>query len=256
MAIKIAVANVKGGCGKSSSSICIAQELISRGKKVLLVDSDGQCNATSFYDAVSENMPTVIDILCGNIPMKDCIQSTEKGDIVPSDIQVFDSETVVKNDEIRFLHYRLSIRETENLYDYIIFDTPPAIGVALKNTLGCVDYVVIPVKEDGWSVEGLIPFQEQVEMAKYTNPNIKVLGIFTTMHDTRSKKRNATIKSVVDKVCEMYETTMFNTKIRISTRVPEALTVYRIPLNKYAKDSNPAIDYKNLTDEILERIGD
>ena len=156
MAVKIAVANQKGGVGKTTTSICMAQELKFRGKRVLFIDTDSQCNSTKFYEAQIKDAATFVDILCGDEPAADCIQETAKGFIIPSDPLLSDAETMVKVDERRFTHLKRSIRSVEKDFDYIIIDTPPSIGVALKNVLAMADYIVIPVEESGWALDGLM----------------------------------------------------------------------------------------------------
>ena len=109
----ICLANQKGGCGKTTTAICLAQSLIRRGFKVLFVDTDSQCNSTRFYDAKSENMATVMDILCSDEDSLGCIQATNYGDIIPSDPMLKDVDIKVKDDSRRFLHLRNSIESAK-----------------------------------------------------------------------------------------------------------------------------------------------
>ncbi len=107
----------------------------------------------------------MLDILCGDESALNCVQHTVKGDIIASDKLLSEAENMVKVDERRFMHLKRSLKSVENNYDYyIIIDTPPAIGVALKNVLATVDYVIIPVEESGWSLDGLMDFAQALEL--------------------------------------------------------------------------------------------
>ena len=254
MSVKIAVANQKGGVGKTTTSICLAQELRTRGKKVLFIDTDAQCNSTAFYEAKTKNNEaTLVDILCGDIPAKDCIQSTEKGDIIPSDKLLSDAENMVKVDERRFIHLKRSIKSVDESYDYIVIDTPPAIGVSLKNVLAMVQFVVIPVEESGWSLEGLMDFANALELARENNENLKIAGILTVKAKDRTKKSKR-MGELADVIATKLETKRFRTRIRESVSCAEALTEYHVPLSEYAPNSTTNQDYKAFVDELMEVI--
>ena len=128
--MKIAFSNQKGGVGKTTTSLCVAQELRSRGYRVLLIDTDAQCNSTKFYEAGTEGEATVVDIFCGDEAALDCVQHTAKGDIIASDKLLSDAKTMMKVDERRFTHLKRSLKSVEDNYDYIIVDTSPLIWEA------------------------------------------------------------------------------------------------------------------------------
>ena len=251
--IRIAVANQKGGVGKTTTSLCVAQILRSRGFRVLLVDTDAQCNSTKFYEAPTQGKATVLDILCGDEPALNCVQHTSKGDIIASDKLLSEAENMVKVDERRFTHLKRSLKSVEDNYDYIIIDTPPAIGVALKNVLAAVDYVIIPVEESGWSLDGLMDFAQALDLARDNNEKLKVAGILVVKAKGRTRKSKR-IGELATKVAEKLGSKCFKTKIRESVSCTEALTEYYVPLNEYAPDSTTNEDYKNFVDELLEEI--
>lgn len=253
--IRIAVANQKGGVGKTTTSLCVAQELRSRGFRVLLVDTDAQCNSTKFYEAPTQGKATMLDILCGDEPALNCVQHMAKGDIIASDKLLSEAENMVKVDERRFTHLKRSLKSVEENYDYIIIDTPPAIGVALKNVLATVDYVIIPVEESGWSLDGLMDFAQALDLARDNNEKLQVAGILVVKAKERTRKSKR-IGELAVKVAEKLGSKCFKTKIRESVSCTEALTEYYVPLNEYAPDSTTNEDYKNFVNELLEEISD
>lgn len=248
--LNLAIANQKGGVGKTTTSLCVAQELRERGHRVLLVDMDAQSNSTKFYEARSEGEATVLDILCGDMPAAECIQHTEKGDIIASDKLLSDAENLVKVDERRFTHLKRLLRSVEGQYDYIIFDTPPSIGVLLKNVLGTADYVIIPVEESGWSLDGLMDFAQALELARNNNEKLKVLGILTVKAKERTRKAKR-MGELAKRLAEKLGTKCFRTKIRESVACAEALTEYYVPLKEYAPTSTTARDYEDFVDELM-----
>ena len=223
------------------------------GFRVLFIDTDAQCNSTKFYEARTEKEATVLDIFCGDELALNCVQHTAKGDIIASDKLLSDAKTMVKVDERRFTHLKRSLKSLEEKYDYIIIDTPPSIGVALKNVLAAVDYVIIHVEESGWSLDGLMDFATALDLARDNNENLRVAGILTVKakERTRKSKRMGELSS---QVAEKLGTKCFRTKIRESVACTEALTEYYIPLSEYAPDSTTAKDYKNFVEKLMEEI--
>ena len=249
----MAIANQKGGVGKTTTSLCVAQELKNRGFRVLLIDTDAQCNSTKFYEARSHGEATVLDIFCGDEPALNCVQHTEKGDIIASDKLLSDAETMVKIDERRFTHLKRSLKSLEDKYDYLIIDTPPSIGVALKNVLAAVDYVIIPVEESGWSLDGLMDFANALDLARDNNEKLQVAGILIVKAKERTRKSKR-MGGLAAQIAEKLDTKCFRTKIRESVSCAEALTEYYVPLNEYAPDSTTNMDYKNFVNELMEEL--
>ena len=195
----------------------------------------------------------MLDILCGDEPALNCIQHTVKGDIIASDKLLSEAENMVKVDERRFTHLKRSLKSVEENYDYIIIDTPPAIGVALKNVLAAVDYVIIPVEESGWSLDGLMDFAQALDLARDNNEKLKVAGILIVKAKERTRKSKR-IGELSTKVAEKLGSKCFKTKIRESVSCTEALTEYYVSLNEYAPDSTTNKDYQKFIDELFEEI--
>lgn len=249
---RICISNQKGGVGKTTTSIMLAQELQRRGYRVLFVDTDPQCNSTNFYEAETIDHTTMIDVLCDNpkdVDYGDLVQHTKKGDIIAADPELSDAETMVKSDELRFLHLKLVLSRVEGNYDYIIFDTPPSIGVVLKNVLAYVDEIIIPVEESGWSMQGLINFADAIELAKLNNAPLTVAGILIVKSKGNTKK-STRMQGMAETLSEKLKTKVFETKIRESVRCTEALTEYYVPLYEYDSKNAVQADYEAFLDEL------
>ena len=195
----------------------------------------------------------ILDIFCGDEPAVNCVQHTDKGDIIPSDKLLSDAETMIKVDERRFTHLKRSLRSLDDKYDFIIVDTPPSIGVALKNVLAAVDYVIIPVEESGWSLDGLMDFANALDLARDNNEKLQVAGILIVKAKERTRKSKR-MGELAAKVAEKLGTKCFRTKIRESVSCTEALTEYYVPLNDYAPNSTTNNDYKNFVNELMEEL--
>ena len=155
MAVKIALVNKKGGVGKTTSAINIADVLIHQGRKVLLIDLDPQHNATKTYGAVFEGVPTVYDILAGEGDPMEAVQVTSFGHIVAGDEILSAEETTFQNKIGRERLLRKSLRPLDEAYDFIIMDTPPNTGVYMLNALTAADGCIIPINCDDYAVSGL-----------------------------------------------------------------------------------------------------
>lgn len=248
----IAVANQKGGVGKTTTSICIAQELRRRERRVLLIDTDPQGTASMFYEAKMQETATFADILYGDMNLLDCVQHTAKGDIVASDEQLNGAENIVRPDELRFYHLKNALKDPKikEQYDYIIIDTPPAIGVILKNVLAVTPEVIVPIQESGWSLAGIMAFYAAIQMAQQTtNPDLQVKGILTVMAHTNTR-RSKEVRKSADALAQTLQTQVFHTTIRESTKCVEALTLYFVPLHQYAPYCTTAVDYEDFVSEL------
>ena len=181
MAYKLGFVNIKGGCGKSTSAINLADQLMLRGYRVLLVDTDPQRNATTTYKAEYIGVPTLDDIFRQGFSAKECIQTTGFGDIVAGDVNLVDADTSVKTGPKMYKYIQKAFKDVEDDYDFIIFDTPPKFGVLLGNVLEYVDGVICPVKCDLYGVQGLNDLVDIIDEFKEDNEYLKVLGLLKVL---------------------------------------------------------------------------
>ena len=140
MAVKIALANRKGGVGKTTTALALAAGLIKKKKKVLMIDTDPQRNTTRVYQAETEGVATLYDIIFANYKAEDVIQKTPYGDIIASDENLINADTQIKPGPGMYKYIKNAVKSIEKNYDFIIFDTPPHTGVLLGNVLMMIKY--------------------------------------------------------------------------------------------------------------------
>ena len=250
---KVLFATHKGGAGKTTMCIILAQELKRLGKKVLSLDTDPQRNLSQFYGAEIDGQYTFADILYGDTPADNCIQHTELGDIIPSDTALLGAESKAGEGALRYLHLKKSFEGFKSDYDYLIIDTPPAIGIILTNAMLFADELIVPVQESGWSLSGLMDLHDAIQDAKYAgNESLKVLGLVTVMAQERTHK-SAEIGAMAKEIASAMDTEVFSTKIRSSVKIGEAFTVRRRPIYEISPKSKISKDCENFTIEFLDK---
>ncbi len=255
MAKKIAIANVKGGIGKSSTAIALADGLTAKKKKVLIIDGDPHSlSTTRVYQAKMNGTATLADILYDGIDAKEAIQSTEYGDIIAGDEQLAYADTKIPADADRFYHLSDSCKKIENLYDYIIIDCPPGNGVILGNVLSYIDGVIIPTTCDSFGIHCLNSFGEILDSyKKRINTGLKVIGVLITMYEGKQSLTKDLEENVIPGEVKALNTSLFKTRIRRSVRLKES-QLTGTPIYKYAKRSTVAMDYQAFVDEFVRKV--
>lgn len=240
----ISVALQKGGVGKSTTAQNLSAHLGSKGKKVLLIDLDAQCN-TTFSSGAEPKEQTASDFLGGQCSPEDAIVSCNHYDIIPADAYLSNVESAEVDKGL--LKHRLS--PCIGKYDFIFIDTPPALNNLLKNALYASDYVIIPMDAKPYAVQGLDTFTETM---KEVNPDLRILGIVLVRYNDRSII-NKSMRNNIREYAKELNTLMFNTYIREGVAVPESQAT-RQDLIDYAPKSNPASDYERLAGEFLKKM--
>lgn len=244
----IAIANQKGGVAKTTTASSFAAGLKDRGYKVLVIDLDAQGNLSDSAEA-DENRPTVYEIMKGSCKAGDAIQQKEPFDLIASklDLAAADMEFTQTGREYKIKKALATVKES---YDYIVLDTPPALGIMTANAFMASDEVIIPVSGID-SLKGINNLFSTIEtMREYGNPNLKVAGILLTMYDARTKI-DQTIKEVAEQAAGELETKVFSTFIRRSKAVDEAKAT-SMDIFSYNEKNNVAIDYSSFIDEYLK----
>lgn len=254
MAKKIAMANQKGGVGKTTSAVNLCASLAEAGKKTLIIDADPQGNATSGLGVeLDENAITLYDCLIGDASFEEGIQKTkyENLDICPSNMDLSGAELELAGMMAREFQLKNGIATVENQYDYILVDCPPSLGLITINALSAVDSVIIPIQCEYYALEGLSHLTDTIrKIKKVLNPGLSIEGVLLTMFDART---NLSIQ-VVEEVKRFFPGQAYRTIIPRSVRLSEA-PGFGQPINVYDPTSRGAECYRELAIEVMERNG-
>lgn len=248
----IAVANQKGGVGKTTTAINLGCCLAMLGKSVLLIDIDPQGNCSSGLGVDRSRLKTCIyDILIRGIDPQDVIVRTDIRhlDLIPATIQLAGAEVELATVERRETRLKEQIDPLRNTYDYIIIDCPPSLGLATVNALCAADSVLIPIQCEYYALEGLSQLMHSIFLIRRRlNPELKIEGILLTMFDGRT---NLSIQ-VVDEVKRHFKKELYRTIIPRNVRLSEAPSFGK-PIVMYDPRSKGAEVYQELAREVLER---
>lgn len=243
----IAVANHKGGVGKTTSVACIGAGLARHGKRTLLIDLDAQQNLTFTLMGDKETESSVYDSLTKGTPLP-VVEIGENLDLVPSSLELARAETDLSSKLMREAQLKNRIAEIVEQYDYILLDCPPSLGIVTTNALVAATELYIPLTAEALPLKGLTMLDEVVgEIRQAINPRLELGGVFITRYNNR--KLN---KDVVDAISSRYGSKVFSTKVRENISLAE-MPVTGMSIYDYDPTSNGAKDYEALTEEILSR---
>ncbi len=248
MAKIIGIANQKGGVGKTTTAVNLAAALGVLEKKVLIIDADPQANATSGL-GVEEVRNSTYHLLEHSIPAAECIQKTSSPnlDIIPSHIDLVAAEIELVDRDSREYMLRQALEPIKGMYDFIIIDCAPSLGLITVNALTASDSVIIPIQCEYFALEGLGKLLNTIKnVQKIHNPDLDIEGLLLTMYDSRLRLSNQVVEEVNSHFPEM----VFETIISRNVRLSEAPS-FGESILMYDAESKGAIQYIQLADEVL-----
>jgi chromosome partitioning protein len=246
----IAIANQKGGVGKTTTSINLSSSLAAAEKKTLLIDIDPQSNSSSGLSVINHS-PSVYEVLIGTIDINDAIINTYMPflDMLPANINLVGAEIEMVDLENREGLLKKALSGLHREYDYIIIDCPPSLGLLTLNALTSADSVLIPVQCEYFALEGLGQLLNTVNIVKqHFNKNLTIEGVLLTMFDTRLKLSH----QVAEEVKKYFGDKVFGTIIHRNVRISESPSFGK-PVILYDAVSSGSKNYISLASELLQR---
>ena len=247
----IAVANQKGGVGKTTTSVNLTAALARLGKKTLLVDFDPQGNSTSGMGVSKRSNPTAYDVVMGRMSAEDAVIRLPYGWVLPSNTDLSGAEVELANVERREYRLREALDAVRDDFDYIFIDCPPSLGILTLNAFTAADSLLVPLQCEYYAMEGVADLTTSVKIAnRRLNKNLYIEGILLTMYDNRLNFST----QVAEELRRYFGARVYDTVIPRNVRLAEAPSHGR-PITEYDAGSKGARAYLAAAEEFLQRQG-
>jgi len=248
----IAIANQKGGVGKTTTAINLSSCLAEKGQKVLSIDMDPQGNMTSGLGVDKDEVEkTVYDLIIGEAEIDEVIQKDvmENLDVIPTNIDLSAAEIELIGIDDKEYIVRNAVHKVKDNYDFIIIDCPPSLSMLTINAMTTADSVLVPIQCEYYALEGLSQLMHTVQLVKERlNPVLEMEGVVFTMYDARTNLSLQVVENVKDNLHQ----NIYKTIIPRNIRLAEAPS-YGMPINKYDPKSAGSDAYMRLADEVINR---
>ncbi len=246
----IAIANQKGGVGKTTTSINLSASLAAKGKKVLVIDTDPQGNTTSGFGVEKNDLDnTVYELMLSECSIKECILNDVVNgvSIIPSNINLAAAEIELIGVDRKEYILKREVEWIKDNYDYIIIDCPPSLSMLTINAMTTADTVLVPIQCEYYALEGLSQLIHTINLVKERlNPDLDIEGVVFTMYDSRTNLSMQVVENVKSNLSQK----VFQTLIPRNIRLAEAPS-YGMPINAYDPKSAGAEAYMQLAEEVI-----
>jgi chromosome partitioning protein len=248
----IAIANQKGGVGKTTTAINLAAALAMRGRKTLLIDLDPQGNSSITFVDIRALQRSMYDVLGDGLALEEIIlpSKVDNLELAPSRISLAKLEAKLVGEIDGHFKLKDKLEPVRSRYDFVIIDTPPALGLITVNALVAATHLLVPVQSSYFALEGTDDLLETVEKIRSRpNPELKLLGAVITLHD----KRTTLSRDVQKAIGDVFGDRVFQTTISRSIRLEES-PAHRESIFTFAPQSTGAYEYYKLCEEVIERV--
>jgi chromosome partitioning protein len=250
--ITIAITNQKGGVGKTTTAINLSAALAMRGRRTLLIDLDPQANSTITYLDASMTHGSMFDVLADGVEIRDVVMPSPVANlhVAPARLALAKLEGKLVGEIDAHFRLRDRLEVIQKDYDFVVIDTPPALGLITVNALVAATHLLIPVQSSYFALEGTDDLLETVEKIRSRpNPELKLLGAVITLHD----KRTTLSRDVQKAITDAFGDRVFHTTISKSIRLEES-PAHRESIFTFAPQSSGANEYYRLCEEVIERV--
>lgn len=246
----ISLVNQKGGVGKTATALSVGACLASKGRKVLLIDTDPQASLTASAGVeLADNEPTVYEVLQGDTDINDTIKHAGAYDVIPADINLSGADIALASVAGRDFLLKEALADLKTAYDYVIIDCPPSLSVLTFMNLTASNSVIIPVQATYLALKGMAQLLDTIKLVKKRlNPELEILGAVLTMYDRRKNLDN----EILENIRETFPGKTFETTISSNVALAEA-PAFGKDIFSYKPASKGAMQYEALTNEIIER---